>query len=113
MKTPRQFAAFVYLFCVFSLFQGLMWHWRPEPGWHPSWWQLHTLAWFGFFIIMPLTVMPVVFLQSFDISNDAVLWAAFVFGILFEFALVYLLAYGFAKLLSRILHGFRNHTKVV
>jgi hypothetical protein len=112
MSAPRQFAGYVCLFCVFSAFQGVMWHWRPEPGWHPSWWQLHTLAWFGFYICLPLNLFPVVILRIWGVTSGAVLWPALVFGVLFGFAVVYLLAFGFAKVISRSLHGFKKHTTV-
>jgi hypothetical protein len=112
MKAPRHIAAIVCLFCVFSAFQSVAWHyWHHEAGWRPSWWQSHALAWFGDFILQ-LAVMPLVFFQRLDIYNDAVHWVAVVFGVAIVFTLIYLVAFGFATLLFRSLHGFRNHTKV-
>jgi hypothetical protein len=113
MKAQRHFAGLVCLFTVFCAFQGVMWHWRPEPGWYPSWWQFHSLAWFGFYVLGPLTVIPVAALQAYGgVENDAALWAAFVFGVLLEFAFVYLVAFAVANRVLKCIHGFRAHEKV-
>jgi hypothetical protein len=114
MKAQRYSAGLVCLFLVFCAFQGVMWHWRPEPGWHPSWWQLHSLAWFGFYVLMPLTVIPTMALMSYrGVDNDAVLWTTLVFGILLEFAFVYLAAFGLANGVLRCIHRFKAHDKTV
>ena len=107
MKTPRLFAVFVCLVLAFTIFQGSRWHWRPEPDWHPSWWQSHTWARVGFIISLPIP-LPVVFLQEAGVSSDWILWPALAIGVVCEFAVTYFAALGLAKLFLKIYHRVRH-----
>ena len=110
MKAPRYFAGLVCLFFAFAYFEGVMWHWRPEPGWHPSWWQIHSLAWFGFYVLGVLSVIPTAVVGSiFEIESHTISWLAFTFGILLEFALIYSAAFVMA---DAVVKFFRRHEKV-
>jgi hypothetical protein len=92
MKAPRYIAAFVCLFVAFAMLQNFMWHWRPEPGWQPSWWQSRALATFGFLTSMP-AVLPLVILMDIGFTNIVIGWLAIAFGVIAEFVLIYVVVY--------------------
>jgi hypothetical protein len=88
MKPERIFAVVSCMFVVASIVQGLMWHWRPEPGWHPAWWQSHTWAILGQLLAMPCAVLPVL-LQELGVEANALLWASLAVGFALELLVVY------------------------
>jgi hypothetical protein len=110
MKAPRFIAAFVCLLLAFTLFQSWMWHWRPEPGWQPSWWQSHTLAAIGAPLSMP-AMIPALILQSFGVTNTVAGQSAIAFGFIIEIALTYFLVYFIARFLLK--RRFRADKTVV
>ena len=99
--------------------QSLMWHWRPEPGWHPYWWQSHTWAetWaeIGFLLSMP-PLLPMVVLQSFGITNAILQFVlgclALVVGFGAYFIFVYTLVYFSTKCLLKLLPRIRKDEPV-
>ena|SRR5579859_2977287 len=111
MRAPKYIASFVCLVLVFLLFQGWMWHWRPEPGWHPSWWQSKALANIGFILSMP-AMMPAVLFQSLGASSAVLGWAAIAFGYILEIGLTYVLVYLPTRHLFRRHYEIRGHRAV-
>jgi len=79
-----------------------MWHWRPEPGWQPSWWQSHAIASIGFILSLP-AMLPASVLADMRVTSSAVGWLAIAFGFVVEFVLTYGLVYFVAKLVCRAL----------
>jgi hypothetical protein len=102
VRAPKLIAAFVCLLLAFALFQGWMWHWRPEPGWHPGWWQSRALATVGFFFSLP-AMFPAAVVGDIGVTNVLAGWLAISFGVIVELALTYGLFYFLTRLLLRIL----------
>jgi hypothetical protein len=92
MRAPKFIAAFVCLLLAFTLLQGWMWHDRPEPGWHPSWWQSHTWASVGFILSLP-AMMPAVIVGDMGATNAILGWLTITFGFILEIGLTYVLVY--------------------
>jgi hypothetical protein len=111
MKASKYIAVLACLILVFLMFQDYMWHWRPEPGWQPSWWQSHTLATFGFFLSAP-AVIPAGILESIGASNAIVLWSAIALGYILEIGLTYVLIYFPTRYLFRRCYEIRAHRAV-
>jgi hypothetical protein len=87
MRVPKFIAAFVCLLLAFTLFQDWMWPSRPEPGWHPSWWQSHTWADFGSLLSMPafmLDLFPTMIFQTLGVTNAVAKWLVIAFGYLLK-----------------------------
>ena len=107
MRAPKYIASLVWLLLSFVLFQSWMWHWRPEPGWHPSWWQSETLANVGFILSFP-AMLPTSFLQDLGASGAVVGWSAIAFGFLLEIGMTYVLVYFPTRYLFRRHSWFKN-----
>lgn len=93
------------------MFQGYMWHWRPEPGWQPSWWQSHTLATLGFFLSLP-AMIPATILAGMGATNATLGWLAIAFGYILEIGLTYVFVYFPTRYLFRRCHEIRAHGAV-
>jgi len=93
------------------MFQGYMWHWRPEPGWQPSWWQSHTLATFGFFLSGP-ALIPTVILANMGATNAILGWLTIAFGFILEIGLTYVLVYFPTRYLFRRYYETRANRAV-
>ena len=111
MKAPKHIAAFSCLILVFLMFQGYMWHWRPEPGWQPSWWQSHTLATLGFFLSMP-AMIPAVILGDMGATSAILGWLTIAFGFILEIGLTYVFVYYPTRYLFRRCYEIRAHRAV-
>jgi len=98
MKAPKYIAASVCLILVFLMFQAEMWHWRPEPGWQPSWWQSETLSTLGACLSLP-AIIPVGILAAMEASNESLAHLAVVFGYILEIGLTYWFVYSLTKFL--------------
>ena len=85
-----------------------MWHWRPEPGWHPSWWQSETLANIGFALSLP-AMMPTVILGEMGATNAILGWLTIAFGFILEIGLTYILVYFSTRFLTKRLYVLRAH----
>jgi hypothetical protein len=103
MRAPKYIAAFTCLILVFLMFQGHMWHWRPEPGWQPRWWQSHTLAMLGVAVCLP-AMIPALILSNLGAWSAVLAWAAFASGFIIEFGLTYVLVYFSTRYLFRRLY---------
>jgi hypothetical protein len=101
MKAPRYVAIFVCALLAFTLLQGLAWPVRPEPGWHPSWWQFPALAGVGHILCLPGLIPPLL-LENLGIFNNGILMSAAVFGLLVEMALLTVVAFFIARLWSEL-----------
>jgi hypothetical protein len=106
MSAPKYIAASTCLIFVFLMFQGYMWHWRPEPGWQPSWWQSHTLATLGFLLSMP-AMIPAVILANMGATNTTLGWLTIAFGYILEMGLTYILVYFSTRHLFKRIKGIR------
>ncbi|HTR42654.1 MAG TPA: hypothetical protein VMH87_13665 [Pseudomonadales bacterium] len=96
MKAPRYVAISVGVLLAFTLFQGLAWPVRPEPGWQQSWWQLPALAGIGHVLCLPGMIL-VLLLENCGIFNNAILFCAAVFGLMAEIAVVSIVSYVVAR----------------
>jgi hypothetical protein len=108
MKAPKLTAFLACSVLLFLLVQCWAWHWRPEPGWHPQWWQSHSLAMTGFFLSMP-AMIPALILQNLGVTSELAGWVAVRFGFIVEFVLTYLLFYFLAKFSFRAVYDHRVH----
>jgi hypothetical protein len=108
MRAPKLIAVFVCLLLAFTLLQGWMWPDRPEPGWHPSWWQSHTWATVGFALSMP-AMFPALILSGLGATGVVLGWAAIAFGFILEIGLTYVLVYFPTRYLFRRLYEIRAH----
>jgi len=105
MKAPRYIAAFVCLFLVVLILQGMLWHWKPAPDWQPGWWQFRSLATVGYFLSMP-ALLFVVFLQWCGVMGNALTVATF-FALIAEVIAIYVAVYGLARRLLESANGVR------
>jgi len=108
MKAPKYIAGSTCLILVFLMFQGYTWHWRPEPGWQPNWWQSHTLATFGFFFSMP-AMIPAVILGNMGVTNAILGGLTIAFGFVLEIGLTYVFVYFPTRYLFRRCYEIRAH----
>lgn len=111
MKAPKYIAASVCLILVFLLFQAYTWHWRPEPGWQPKWWQSQALATIGFFLSMP-AMIPAVILAKMGATNATLGWLTIAFGYILEIGLTYILIYFPTRFLFRRHYEIQAHRAV-
>src|SRR5580698_1824774 len=111
MKAPKYIAVSVCLILVFLMFQGYMWHWRPEPGWQPGWWQSHTLATWGFLLSLP-AMIPAVILGNMGVTSVVLGWLTIVLGYILEIGLTYILVYFPIGYLFRRCYEIRAHQAV-
>lgn len=92
MKASKYIATSACVILVFLMFQGYMWHWRPERGWQPSWWQSYTLADLGASLSLP-AMAPVAILADMGATMAVLGWLAIAFGYILEIGLTYILVY--------------------
>jgi len=105
VRAPKYIAAFSCLLLGFTLFQGMMWPARPEPGWQPSWWQSGPWAEIGVILALP-AMIPMLFAQELGCANIVIGWLAFAVGFLAEFVSLYALVYFPMRFLFRRVYDF-------
>jgi hypothetical protein len=116
MRAPKYIAVFTCVLLAFTLLQGFMWPARPEPGWHPSWWQLKTWAafgeHFGVIAMIPMLLAQEIGLQDIRFVNIVTGALAYTIGFFMEFVSVYALVYFPTRFLFRRTNDFRTHKTV-